>query len=241
MGCYVLLQGIFLIQGLNWVFCIAGRLFTIWTTREAWAPYACVCVCVCVCVWVTRLCPILCGPKEYSSSGSSLHRIPQTRMLEWVAIPFSKASSWPRDQTRVSCTAGKFFTIWAIREAQDGWNYPCLRDNKHRFQILRASCGFSGLWAQATRCHKCYTVPCPQEGLNPCFEWITEWEHGKFEIHQEVNVCDSFFPFGVGATPTGMKKSHLIKFPRTRLMADLPANELMMFANRRVLICGLLL
>ena len=39
-------------------------------------------------------------------------------ILEWEAIPFSRESSWPRDQTRVSCTAGRFFTIWATREAQ---------------------------------------------------------------------------------------------------------------------------
>ena len=40
------------------------------------------------------------------------------RILEWVAYPFSSGSSWPRNWTRVSCTAGEFFTKWAIREAQ---------------------------------------------------------------------------------------------------------------------------
>ena len=39
------------------------------------------------------------------------------RILEWVAYPFSRGSSWPGNQTRVSCTAGVFFTNWAIREA----------------------------------------------------------------------------------------------------------------------------
>ena len=39
------------------------------------------------------------------------------RILEWVAYPFSRGSSWPRNQTRVFCVAGKFFTNWAIREA----------------------------------------------------------------------------------------------------------------------------
>ena len=42
------------------------------------------------------------------------------RILGWIAYPFSSGSSWPRNQTRVSCTAGRFFTNWAIREAQ--WN-----------------------------------------------------------------------------------------------------------------------
>ena len=40
------------------------------------------------------------------------------RILEWVAIPFSRVSSWPRDQIWVSCIAGRFFTNWATREAQ---------------------------------------------------------------------------------------------------------------------------
>ena len=52
-------------------------------------------------------------PMGYSLSGSSLHEIFQARILEWVAIAFSRGSSQPRDQTRVSCTAGRFFTDWA--------------------------------------------------------------------------------------------------------------------------------
>ena len=40
------------------------------------------------------------------------------RILEWVAFPFSRGSSWPRNRTKVYCTAGRFFTNWAIREAQ---------------------------------------------------------------------------------------------------------------------------
>ena len=39
------------------------------------------------------------------------------RVLEWIAYPFSSGSFWPRNQTKVSCTAGRFFTSWAIREA----------------------------------------------------------------------------------------------------------------------------
>ena len=41
----------------------------------------------------------------------------QARILEWVAMPSSRGSSQPRDQTQVSCTAGGFLTIWATREA----------------------------------------------------------------------------------------------------------------------------
>ena len=49
---------------------------------------------------------------------SSVHGIFQARILEWFAISFSSRSSQPRDQTQVSCIAGRFFTIWTTREAQ---------------------------------------------------------------------------------------------------------------------------
>ena len=53
---------------------------------------------------------------DNSPSGSSVHGILQARILEWVAIPFSRGSFPPRDWTQVSCTEGRFFTIWATRE-----------------------------------------------------------------------------------------------------------------------------
>ena len=47
----------------------------------------------------------LCDPTDYT-----VHRIRQARILEWVAVPFSRGSSQPRDQTQVSHIAGRFFT-----------------------------------------------------------------------------------------------------------------------------------
>ena len=67
-------------------------------------------------------CPILCDPMDYSPSGSSVHGILQARILESVAIPFSKGSSQPKDQTQVSCTASRLFTIWATSEAREHWS-----------------------------------------------------------------------------------------------------------------------
>ena len=61
-------------------------------------------------------CLTLCDPMDCSPPGSSVHGILQARTEEWVAISFSRGSSWPRDQTWVSCVAGKFFTVWATRE-----------------------------------------------------------------------------------------------------------------------------
>ena len=81
---------------------------------------ACICVCVCVrvCVHidifllyvssevkVTQSCLTLCDPMDYTA-----HGILQARILEWVAFPFSRGSSQPRDQTQVSCIAARFFT-----------------------------------------------------------------------------------------------------------------------------------
>ena len=56
-------------------------------------------------------------PMNCSLPGFSVHGILQARNLEWVAIPFSRESSWPKGWTWLSCITGRFFTIWATREA----------------------------------------------------------------------------------------------------------------------------
>ena len=68
-------------------------------------------------VLVIRSCPTLCNSVDCSPPGSSARGILQARILEWVAIPFPKGSSWPREWTWVSCTAGRFPITWATREA----------------------------------------------------------------------------------------------------------------------------
>ena len=64
-------------------------------------------------VAVTQSYLTLCDPMDYT-----VHGILQVRMLEWVAIPFSRGSSQPRDRTQVSCIAGGFFTSGDTRETQ---------------------------------------------------------------------------------------------------------------------------
>ena len=61
---------------------------------------------------------------DSSPPGSSVHGTLQARILECVAIPFSRGSSWPRDQTQVFCNASRFFTFWAIREAPGNLRVP---------------------------------------------------------------------------------------------------------------------
>ena len=65
---------------------------------------------------VTQLCPTLCDPMDCSLPGSSVHGISQARVLEWVAISFSRGPSRPRDRTQVSRIVGRRFTLWATRE-----------------------------------------------------------------------------------------------------------------------------
>ena len=68
-------------------------------------------------VKVTQLCLTLCDPMDCTVRG-----ILQARILEWVAIPFSRESSQTRDQTQVSWIAGGLFTIWTPREYQEYWS-----------------------------------------------------------------------------------------------------------------------
>ena len=74
--------------------------------RNDWSDLAAAAECR-ICVWyvkVTQLCPALCDPMDYT-----VHGILQTRILEWVAISFSRGPSQPRDRTQVSHIAGRFF------------------------------------------------------------------------------------------------------------------------------------
>ena len=60
--------------------------------------------------------------RSVMSDSLQLHGILQARILEWVAFPFSRGFSQPRDWTQVSHIAVGFFTRWATREAQKHWS-----------------------------------------------------------------------------------------------------------------------
>ena len=90
--------------------CDFGRL-----SCSLWAQFCCLIV---VLVQLLSRVPLFCDPMNCSPPGSSVHGISQARTLEWVAIPFSRESSQSRDQTQVSYTTCRFFTVWATREAQ---------------------------------------------------------------------------------------------------------------------------
>ena len=71
------------------------------------------------CCLVAELCPILCNPMACSLSSSSAQGILQARILEWVAISYSRESSQPRDQTHVSCIGRQ------VLNHQATWEAPC--------------------------------------------------------------------------------------------------------------------
>ena len=87
---------------------------------------------------VTQSSPTLCDPMDCSPPGSSVHGILQTRILEWIAISFSRGSSWPKYRIQISCIAGGFFITWATRESLNSrspWSFTvvCFPGlNRHR-------------------------------------------------------------------------------------------------------------
>ena len=68
----------------------------------------------------------ICDPVDCSLPGSSVHEILQARILEWVAISFSRGSSRPRDRTRVFCIGVRRFNLWATREVNSTEDGPIL-------------------------------------------------------------------------------------------------------------------
>ena len=88
-------------------------------TKNNWVTLGTVCLRT-LCLLLkqgTQLCPTLCNLMDCSPPGSSVHEIFQARILEWVAIPFSRGSSWPRDWTHVSWVGRWILYPWATQEA----------------------------------------------------------------------------------------------------------------------------
>ena len=104
-------------------------------------------LCCAVLCLAAQLCLTLCDPMDCSPPGSSVHGIYQARILECVAMPSSRGSSWPRNQTQVSCIAGRFFIVWVTREA------PICRflNFKRALSALKIGCVWQALCFWATR------------------------------------------------------------------------------------------
>ena len=171
------------------VFHIAGGFFTSWATRET-QEY-----------WkkrkkeseVTQSCSILWDPVDCSLSGSSIRGIFQAGVLEWVAISFSRGSSWPRGETQVSHIAGRCFTLWATREALwvlEWVAYP-----------------FSNGSSQS----RDWTHCCNRPGFNPWIEkihWRRKWQPTPVFLPGEFHGQRSL----VGYSPWGHKESDITEW-----------------------------
>ena len=116
--------------------------------------------------------PTLCDPMDCSLPGSSVHGIFQERILEWVAISFSRGSFRPRDQTRVSHIVGRRFTVWATREVRIG-SYTAGKNKKGTKDNLIA--------------HFVKNPPVMQETWVWSLGWENPLEKGK-AIHSSILV-----------------------------------------------------
>ena len=131
-------------------------------------------------VKVTQLCPVLCNPMDYTVPG-----ILQARILEWVAFPFSRGSSQPRDRIQVSSMAGGFFTSWTTREAQEywsGWPTPSSADVPNPGKSPREGNGYP-LFLPG-RSHGQRSLALSHKGSPRILEWVA-------------------YPFSSGSSPLG--------------------------------------
>ena len=127
---------------------------------------------------VTQPCPIFCNPVDYSPPGFSVYGILQATTLEWVAIPFSRGSSPPKDRTQVSCIAGGFFTIWATREAQLLHKQPWKLNNIHKTIVCRHWAGLRFL----------------REGM--CRRWFPNLNHPAFFLRAKRAILSQWKKHG---------------------------------------------
>ena len=115
---------------------------------------------------------------DYSPPGSSVNGIVQARILEWVTIPLSR-SLQSRDWTWVSCTAGRFFSVWATKEAPTNKTACHLGFISNCREIKRKSGGRKiiteatvTLWCQSPEGNQSWWLPNLRENLDPNhFNW----------------------------------------------------------------------
>ena len=107
---------------------------------------------------VTQSYPTLCNPMDCSLPGSSIHGIFQTRVLEWVAISFSRGSSQPSDQTQVSHIVGRCFTVWAAREVNSHYTLFYIISFAHMLSLSR---NVYILYSSSYKCSTQFLFPFP--------------------------------------------------------------------------------
>ena len=95
------------------------KIFLVLYQKACWAETFFFLIPACTHAKSSLSCRTLCDPMDHSPPGPSIHRILQARILEWVAMPSSRGSSWPRDQTRICCVSW-FGRCWCT-ESDTKW------------------------------------------------------------------------------------------------------------------------
>ena len=98
---------------------------------------------------------------------STVRGILQARILEWVAIPFSRGSSQPRDRTWVSCVAGGFSTVWAKGKPFMGESAMSITKNPNMFSLLNIAFSSSYLWDRCLHVTAPTSLYHPSQASNP--------------------------------------------------------------------------
>ena len=140
----------------------------------SWGFFVCLFYYVCMGAQSLESCPILCSLMDCSPPGSSVHRILQARILEWVAMPFPRGSSQPWDQTQVSCIEGGFFTSWATRETTREAPHPQFINQESKF-LQGSCCPISQIWAWRSAA-TLWTLPATATLKPLVLEWHSENE-----------------------------------------------------------------
>ena len=148
---------------------------------------------------IAQSCPTLCDPVDCSPPGYPVHGILQARTLEWVAIPFSVGYSQLRDQTQVSCIAGRCFTIWATREVHIcQWQCHCLSSSHLLFIPLSPQVHFLHLGL----------CSCPENMFTSAI---------FLDSHMRINIWYLFFSFWL--TSLCITGSRFIHYNRLRFIS----------------------
>ena len=123
------------------------------------------------CCSVAKLCPTLWDPMDGSPPGSTVQRILQARILECVAMPSSKESSWPRD---------RIYIYLCLLHWQAG-SWPLLPPRKPKNTGMGSHFLLQGIF--------------PTQGWNPCFLWLLHWQEDSLPVSHGVshNVFIFFF------------------------------------------------
>ena len=153
-----------------------------------------------IAVLVAQSCPTLGDPMDCSPQCSSVHEIQQARILKWVAIPFSRGSSWPKDRIWVSCIAGRFFTIWATREVL-GIHYVSKSgrpSRSHRTGILSSQFSRRVVPKNALTIRQLHSFPMlVRSCLKPCMlgfsiMWTKNFQMSKLGLKKEEELKIKF-------------------------------------------------